>query len=196
MLNEKEIGENFEKYSELLVKFTDPSRVENVKKLLDKYGQRIAMCPSSTREQYHGAYLGGLVKNSINVLTIANKMSKIYSELELGLEGNLALCCLLHDIGKIGTIERERYVMNENTYTRKNGTVFNVEENMPPIHHATNLILQDCQIRLSDDEYQAILLASAGVWSMNELKEYAYKENNLSMLIMQAKRISIQAEKQ
>lgn len=196
MSDETKVVEQFKKYSDLLLRFSEDHRKSSIEKFLSKYETRLAVSPSSTKLEYHGCYAGGLIDHSLSVLSIANKLQKTYKELDLNIEGNLCLCALLHDVGKLGTIHKERFVVNSEEWSiKKYGLLYSTVEGLPPVHHCTMMILQDCGIALTEEEHQAILLASVGPWSLDEMKPYSFKENNLSLLLMQADRISIQIKK-
>ena len=73
-------------------------RSEAALSLVDHLGERLALCPASSRKEYHLAEPGGLVDHSLRVLSNALKLCKTFGW-NVPKE-SLIVACLLHDIGK------------------------------------------------------------------------------------------------
>ena len=116
--------------------------------------------PCSTK--FHLAKEGGLLEHSVNVLHVAEKLSvSLYGAKNLTKEfkDSVAICALLHDIGKIGDFGKSNYVPK----VLKSGKVSEAE----PYETNKDLLYIDHEIRsiklaslfidLTEEEEHAIL---------------------------------------
>lgn len=116
--------------------------------------------PCSTK--FHLAKEGGLLEHSVNVLHVAEKLSvSLYGAKNLTkeLKDSIAICALLHDIGKIGDFGKSNYVPK----VLKSGKVSEAE----PYETNKDLLYIDHEIRsiklaslfidLTEEEEHAIL---------------------------------------
>ena len=62
----EQIAENFDKYRAFFEKLED--RAPAALDLVDSLGERLALCPASSRKDFHCAFPGGLVDHSLRVL--------------------------------------------------------------------------------------------------------------------------------
>jgi Uma2 family endonuclease len=86
MLTAEEITENFNQFRDLLSKIGD--RSESALKLVDHFGERLALCPASSKRSYHNSFAGGLVDHSLRVCKNAVVMMKSYCEQSYARLGN------------------------------------------------------------------------------------------------------------
>ena len=98
MLTPEQIVENYNKFEALAMK-TGEHRQEALKNFFDKMGERLAMCPASSKVDFHNCFPGGLVEHSLRVLTNTIKLAKAM-EIKAPQE-ELIFACLFHDIGKL-----------------------------------------------------------------------------------------------
>jgi len=75
-LTPEQIAENFEKYRGFMEKLGD--RSDAALTLVDGLGERLALCPASSRKEYHHAIPGELVDHSLRVLSNALKLVKAF----------------------------------------------------------------------------------------------------------------------
>ena len=74
MINADKMESNWETYKKLLLKACgETSQLQN---LLDCLGERIVMCPSNMKEEYGGAYPGGMVEHALSVTMKMRKLSQ------------------------------------------------------------------------------------------------------------------------
>jgi hypothetical protein len=73
-LTPEEIAANFDKFRSLCEKLGD--RSETALKMVDSLGEQLALCPASSRKDYHNCMVGGLVEHSLRVLSNAMKLVK------------------------------------------------------------------------------------------------------------------------
>ena len=196
-LTPEEIASNFEKYRSFLEKIGD--RSEAALNLVDKLGEQLALCPASSRKEYHSAYPGGLVEHSLRVLSNALKIVKAFGW-NIPKE-SLIVSCLLHDIGKVGLANddgsvSDYYVPQDSDWHReKLGEMYKYNKDMQYMTTPQRSVhmCQQFGLRLNTDEYLSILLNDGFV--LDENKPYCLKTSPLVYTVMTADYISTMQEK-
>ena len=196
-LSPEDIASNFDKFRSFLEKLGD--RSETALALVDHLGERLALCPASSRKEYHLAEPGGLVDHSLRVLSNSLKLCKTFGW-NIPKE-SLIVACLLHDIGKCGLVEDDGtvvdyYVPQDSDWHReKIGEMYKKNKDMPYMTTRDRSI-HTCQrfgLHLTKDEYLAILLNDGFV--LEENRPYCMKINPLVFVVMTADYISSMQEK-
>lgn len=198
-LSPEEIEANFNTFREWCEK--TGSRSPKVLEMVDCLSTNLAMCPASSRLDFHLPIPGGLVKHCLNVLENAVKLRRVF-KWNIPDE-SLILCSLFHDIGKIGHVERNEdgsrtiidfYIDAEEWKHRKYGERYQWNKEMPAwsIPQLSVFLMQEFEIRLSRSEYLAILLNDGCV--VEENKRYCLQVEPLVICIQQADYISTCAE--
>jgi len=132
--------------------------MEDLLAYLKEEGFYEAPCSGS----YHLAKEGGLLEHSLNVLHIAEKISVVLygaKNLTNEMKDSIAICALLHDIGKIGQFGKPNYVPN----ILKNGTQSEAKpyetnkELLPVDHEIRSITIASMFIDLTEEEQFAIL---------------------------------------
>jgi len=180
------IKSNWETYAKLVSKSGKPG-IEN---LLDVLGERLCMCPASTRVDQYGPYPGGVIEH---VLDVTATMRKLNAALETGLPITSILAVgLLHDLGKVGDLETDYYVeQNSQWHREKLGQFYkyNEELNKMSVSHRTLYLLQHFGVSLTGDEWLAIQLAQGSHFEENRF--YVGHEPTLALVLQQAKQFVI-----
>jgi hypothetical protein len=192
-LTEEKIQEN-EKLVRALVQKMSPSLVEDLNEMLDALPE-FFLAPASSRMEFHGCYVGGLVDHSLRVATNLQTIAKalapgVYDPKELVFLG------LFHDLGKVGDVGVPMYVPNPSEWHRnKLGQLFEVNKDLPymPICDRTMYLLQKFNITLTNEEYIAIRISDGPYEKANE--KYAMKEPDLAVLLHFADRWACAQEK-
>jgi len=187
---EEKIIKNFEIFQKLLTKVGDRSDV--IASFLEKYGERIAVCPSHGVNKRSTAAPGGLVEHSLNTFKIARKLVEAAGvDIE---PGSLALVCLLHEVGKIGDDELDYFIPQNSDWHRERGNVYTYNPELPKMTHAhrTLYILQRAGVNLSLHEWIAILTQHGTASEENRF--YQGCENNLAVILQSAVRIAVMKE--
>jgi hypothetical protein len=196
-LSPEDITSNFDKFRSFMEKLGD--RSEAALRLVDSLGERLAVCPASSRKEYHHAIVGGLVDHSLRVLSNALKLSKTFGW-NIPKE-SLIVSCLLHDIGKCGLVDDngeviDYYVPQDSDWHReKLGEMYKKNKKMPYMTTRDRSI-HTCQhfgLKLTRDEYLAILLNDGFV--LEENRPYCMKIEPLVFVVMTADYISSMQEK-
>jgi putative nucleotidyltransferase with HDIG domain len=180
------IQKNWETYEKLLRRLSD----DNINKMLDDLGERLCMCPASTRLSEFNAEAGGLIQHSLDVTSAMRDLNDAAS---LGVKtASIIKAGLLHDIGKVGDIESDLFVDQDSSWHRDNlGQMYKYNESCQKmsVSHRTHYLLQHFGITLSRDEWIAIQLAGGSHFEENRF--YVGSETTLGILLQQSKSIVI-----
>jgi hypothetical protein len=190
-LTAEQIKENYDKFYKLCMSVKD--RDKQITNFLDHFEERIALCPASSRMQYHNAFPGGLVEHSLRVLKNAYSISKIYDE-KISKE-SLIVSALFHDIGKIGDFEHEYYLPQDSSWHIERGMMYKYNDKIQYMTSADRglYLLQAFDVKLCADEWLAIKLNDGH--EAEENRPYRMKEPTLAVIIHQADRAACQQEK-
>ena len=192
-LDAAQLESNWATYEKLLGKLAD----QPLNELLGALGERIVMCPASPRKDQYGAYPGGMVEH---VLRVTATMRTLARALELGNDppspASILKVGLLHDLGKVGDLEKDYFVDQDSSWHReKLGQFykFNEDLNKMSVSHRTLYLLQYFGVSLTNDEWLAIQLAQGSHFEENRF--YVGHEPTLAMLLQQAKAMTIHLTK-
>ena len=185
-LPSEKIESNWTMFDKLCRRLSD----HNLNNMLDSLGERIIMCPASTKLDQYSPYPGGLVSHSIDV---AGTMRKINDSHELNLQTSSILKVgLLHDIGKIGDLDQDLFTPQDSEWHReKLGQMYKYNENLQrmSVSHRTLFLLQRFNVSLTSDEWIAIQLAQGSHFEENRF--YVGHEPSLAIALQQAKSLVI-----
>jgi len=180
------VKSNWETFEKLCRRLSD----DKLNKLLDDLGERICLCPASTRKDEAGCYPGGLVDNS---LKITAAMRKLNDSFELGVPvSSIIKTGLFHDIGKIGDLNTPMFIEQDSDWHRERlGQIYKFNEDLKraSFAHLSLFILQAFNIALTKDEWIAIQISSGS--QLEENKFYVGHEPSLAILLQSAKRFVI-----
>ena len=188
----EDIAENFNKFRSFAEKLGD--RSEAALAMIDHLGERLALCPASSRKEYHSAYPGGLVEHSLRVLSNALKLSKTFGW-DLPKE-SLIIACLFHDLGKVGDDENDLYLPQDSDWHRdKLGEMYkhNRDIQYMTVPDRGLWLCQHFGLKLSQDEFLSIKL-NDGQYA-DENAPYKMKEPTLADVVHIADYISTKQEK-
>lgn len=178
---------NWDLYVDLVGRIKNEKVKQSLLELCEKTKDRLAAAPASTRLEFVGAFPGGLVQNSLNVLKLAKDINKI-AETEISSD-SLILVCLFHDIGKIGSSEEDYYVEQESSWHRDRGMMYEINKNLDKIHPSQRSLwwLTSVGCPLSEQEIAAITsLNHMGQMYSSELYEAPF----LTMVLQSAIRLT------
>lgn len=153
----EKVTENWNLFTGLVEKKIQDATVRDaLLELCTEVEDRLAVCPASTKTEFVGAYPGGLVAHSLNVLRIMKDLNKTYNA-DLSAD-NLIITALFHDIGKIGTLEEDYYLPQESDWHRNKGMVYEINPIIPKVPVAVRSIwwLTSSGVPLAEHEIHAI----------------------------------------
>lgn len=191
-LSPEDIAANFDKFRSLCEKLGD--RSEAALAMVDHLGERLALCPASSRKDFHSAYPGGLVSHSLRVLSYAMKLCKTFGW-SVSKE-SLIIGCLFHDLGKVGTLDADLYIPQDSDWHREK--IGEMYKHNKDIQHMTVpdrgvWLCQHFGLKLTQDEWLAIKLNDGQY--IQENAPYKMREPLLADIVHQADIIATKEEK-
>ena len=140
--------------------------IEGLLKFMEDCGFYTSPCSGS----HHLCYEGGLAEHSINVY---ETMYTLADKLNYGAEehiDSIAICSLLHDLGKVGDFGQPNYIVNmvkdgrptkaepEQKYKQSESNPYKTNPDIPYVDHEIRSVEYIRRyIELTPEEYQAIL---------------------------------------
>lgn len=196
-LTAEQITENFEKYRSFMEKLGP--RSSSALNLVDTLGEKLALCPASSKKDYHHAIPGGLIDHSLRVLTNALKILKTFGW-DISKE-SLIIGCLFHDIGKVGYVDEndnvvDYYISQDSDWHReKLGENYKHNKDMKYMTTTDRSLwlMQHFGIKLTFEEFVAIRLADGQYAEENA--PYKMKEPILADIVHMADFIATKQEK-
>lgn len=141
------------------------NRIENLEAregaihLCDDLHDRFAVAPASTRTDYVGCFVGGLVWHSLNVLKVM-KALRTSLELESTVSADsMIILGLFHDLGKLGNEKDDYYLPQRSEWHReKLGQLYEINDGMGNIPVAIRSLwwLNHYKVSLSENEVYAL----------------------------------------
>jgi hypothetical protein len=182
----EQIKSNWEMYEKLCSRLSD----HNMTEMLDTLGNRIAMCPASSKEDQYEARPGGLVSHSLKV---TSNMRSLNDAMSLGVPiASILKVGLLHDLGKVGDLDQDLFVDQDSDWHReKLGQVykFNEDLNKMSTSHRTLYLLQHFGVQLTKEEWLAVQTAQGSHFEENRF--YVGHEPSLAILLQHAKSLTV-----
>jgi len=153
-------------------------------------------CPASTRVEYHGAYTGGLLVHTNQVIQTALRVVdsiggiRVFDPMVNDVHvdrASVVRCCFLHDLGKIGDITERYYLEQDNEWRRDNlGETYQINRTLYqrylPVPVRSLWLAQHFGVELTQEEYQAIV-ASDGPQTAMGATISTVRETPLTMLV-------------
>ena len=160
----------------------------DVKAFLEKDGfaARYSFCPASSRKEYFSSFPGGLVYHSLNLVKWVSRFSALMGAENEFDKNSLLRVSLLHCVGKVGTLEEEYYLPQRSQWHRDRGMLYEINPNLQymKIPQRSLFLAQEAGIKLTNDEYLAILLSDGQYDDSNS--SYKYKEPKLALVLQNA----------
>jgi len=155
----KRVQENWATVKSLVNRIENTEAREGAIHLCDDLHDRFAVAPASTRTDYVGCFVGGLVWHSLNVLKVM-KALRTSLELENTVSADsMIILGLFHDLGKLGNEKEDYYLPQSSDWHRqKLGMQYEVNEGMGHIPIAVRSIwwLNNYKVSLSENEVYAL----------------------------------------
>ena len=192
--DEEFVKRNFEKTLSLIKDTVKSDRKEKILSLFDTFQVRYATAPASQQKTYHSAFLGGLCFHNLNVLQWVGRFASLMAKDEFTNE-TLLVVSLLHDIGLIGNRDKEYFIPQTSDWHLKQGLMYEINKDIDFVKtaHRSLFLLQEFDIKLSKDEFVAILLQDGQTDHSNQ--HYSNKEPKLAQILQFAKSTATKAER-
>jgi len=184
------IEANWETYNKLLRRLCD----NNINEFLESLGERLCMCPASPRLSDYSAHPGGLIEHMV---LVTSQMRNLNESLGLQIPVNSIIKTgLLHDIGKVGDLNRPLFYDQDSSWHRENlGQMYKYNDEIQKMSssHRTLCLLQHFGVKITQDEWIAIQISGGSHFEENRF--YVGSEPTLAMLLQKAKAFVIHLEK-
>jgi hypothetical protein len=191
-LTPEEIEQNWKRFCGFLDKLGD--RSEPARAMVDDLGERLCLCPGSSKLDFHNCFPGGLVDHSLRVLTNAVKLCKTFGW-QISTD-SLIIGCLFHDLGKVGDHKDEYYLPNDSSWhVEKLGQVYKCNKDMQfmTVPDRGVFLCSHYGLKLTQDEFLAIRLNDGMYDEANS--PYGMKEPMLADAVHLADLIATKQEK-
>jgi hypothetical protein len=206
-LSADQLKENFD----VLLKVIDakiassPHRYIRLVGLHQKWYDRIATAPASTKLSYHNAFPGGYVLHVLNVVKAVGLVADVWKKMsgkELDFtQEEMYFAAVCHDLGKIGTNTEDNYLPCEEQWMLKKGQMYVMNPKIQYMKTAERslMILQSEGIEMSEKEYLAIKLHDGLYEEANKSYYISYSEDyalktSLPYILHQADLIASKSE--
>lgn len=164
-LTEEQLLQNWNDLMLVIDKNFEGERKEKLKAMYRTFQERMMFTPASGNINYHNAFVGGYVDHVLRVCKCASQTYMLWKSMGSSMEGytmeELMFAALNHDLGKYGDLEKDLYVPNPSDWHRKNqGSLWNLnpELNWMPVQHRSLWLLQQHDIKFSENEMIAIMV--------------------------------------
>ena len=184
----EKLEKNYDLFLNLVGRIKNEEAKNSLLEMCSELKDRLAAAPASTKIEYVGAYPGGLVEHSLQILKISKDLNKVFAA---GVDSDsLIITSLFHDIGKIGDAENDYYIEQKSDWHRsKLGMMydFNHEVSRMPVVQRSLWWLNSSKCPMSAEEIGAISsLHHAGQMWSSEL----YESPILSVILQTAVRVA------
>lgn len=193
--DESFIKKNYEKTISLIESTVVSDRKQKILDLFNFFQIRYATCPASNQKNYYSAFAGGLGFHNLNVLQWVGRFASLMAKDEFSNE-TLLIVSFLHDIGLVGNRDKEYFLPQNSQWHRDLGTMYEINKDIDFVKtaHRSLFLLQDFDIKLTKDEFVAILLQDGQTDHSNQ--NYANKEPKLAQILQFAKMTAMKFEKE
>ena len=196
-LSEQQIQDNWNRLRDIIGKTFSGERLDKLNTMYDYFEDRMVVAPASGREHYHNAMVGGYVEHVLHIVDFSEQIKNLWEQNGADInftDEELIFAALHHDLGKVGDLEDDYYVINESDWHRKNqGKIYN-HNPIPTFMTVTDRacwLLQHFGIKMTENEYIGLRLTDGLYEQANEkyLKTYSKEvslRSNIARILHQA----------
>jgi hypothetical protein len=127
-LTAEQIQKNYDTLINTIQLYITGDRKDKVIKMHDDMKDRFMMAPASSKEHYHNAMIGGYIDHILRVVDLSLKVREMWEQNGGKVDftdEELVFSALHHDLGKVGDLEHDYYIPQDNEWRRKNmGEIF------------------------------------------------------------------------
>ena len=164
-LTPQQIQENWEKLRSLINETFAGERLDDLNKMYDYFEERMMLAPASGKEHFHNAHAGGYVEHVLHITDLVIQIWDLWGKNGATIDDfdkeELIFAALHHDLGKVGDLADDYYVINESDWHRKNqGMIYKHNPNIQYMTVTDRAIwlLQHFGIKMSENEYLGLRL--------------------------------------
>lgn len=115
----QKVTTNWNNYKNIVSKIEDEDKREALLELCEDLHDRFAVAPASTRTDYVGCFVGGLVWHSLNVLKVMRVLRSSLDLENIVSTDNMIILALFHDLGKLGNEKEDYYLPQTSDWHRE-----------------------------------------------------------------------------
>jgi len=205
-LTEQQITQNWTDLRTIINNTFSGERLERLNKMYDYFEDRMCMAPASANVNYHNAMVGGYVEHVIHVIKFAQQVRDLWESNGADINftnEELVFAALHHDLGKVGDLDNDYYIVNDSDWHVKNrGEVYtyNQDLNYMTVTDRACWILQHFGIDMSELEYLGLRLTDGLYEDANEVYLKGYNpmkkmKSNIAYILHQADMMATYTEK-
>lgn len=156
---EERVLKRYERLVKVIESLSDEKRKDAILTMCKEIGVRFCTAPASNRTTYHDCYMGGLFDHSIKVVKNLTKLVETFDVNKKYSRDSVIICGLFHDLGKIGSLEKDYYIPQDSDWHReKLGEHYKYDETITYLFHSERSLwwLHHYNVQLTEVEYQAI----------------------------------------
>jgi len=183
-LTEQQLMDNYQKLVNIVEETFDGERKENLLKMYKFFEDRMIVAPASGKPNYHYCFAGGYVEHVLHIVDTAKKLMKVYESIGAVIdftEEELVFCALHHDLGKVGDLDNEYYLVQDDDWRRKKLNEWfthNPELQYMSVTDRALWLLQHFDVKISQLEYLAIKVSDGMYDDSNKQYLKTFKPEN------------------
>ena len=159
-----QIQENWDRLIGIINDTFTGSRKENLLKMYDHFKDRMMFAPASAKGDFHNAMPGGYVEHILHIIQFSLQLKKVWEDNGAMInftDEELVFAAMHHDLGKVGDLEHDYYIPQDNEWYRKNrGEIYkhNPQLQYMKVPDRGLWLLQHYGVKVTDKEYIGIKL--------------------------------------
>lgn len=195
-LTSQQIVDNWNELLSIIKNTFESPRREKLLELYNHFEDRLPITPASGKTYYHGAYPGGLVEHTLNVIKYAKQLYELWihnGDTPNFTEEELVFAALNHDLGKVGDLDEPYFVDHNEKWRKDRGEIFihNDKIRWMDVADRSLFLLQYFGVRYNQTEMLAIMLHDGMYDDANKSYLVAFTEgkqlkDNLPILLHHA----------
>ena len=176
-LTETDIESNWNKLLEVIEKYFSGDRKEKILKLHTHFDEVMPLAPASSKDHFHNAFPGGYVIHILNVINAALLLKDTWKTAGCTIDftdEELVFAALFHDLGKVGDLDMEYYIPQEDQWRRSKLHelyTLNPQLDYMDVSDRAVFLLMHFNIACSNKEFLALRLAD-GLYNEANKKYY------------------------
>ena len=163
-LTPEQLQDNWKEFTQLLEDTFEGDRLSRLLKMYDHFEERMMFAPASGKEHYHNCHAGGYVEHVLHVTKCAKQLHKLWSDNGATInftEEELIFAAVHHDLGKLGDLDEDYYVPQDNDWWIKNRGEYykhNPKLQFMTVTDRALFLLQHYGVQMTENEYLGLKL--------------------------------------
>jgi len=161
-LTQEQLIENYQKLLNVIDETFDEERGTKLKEMYKFFEDRMIVAPASGKPNYHYCFAGGYIEHVLHIVECAKQIKQVFENVGGTIDftdEELVFSAMHHDLGKVGDLEHEYYLPQEDDWRRKKLNEWftqNPEMQFMSVTDRALYLLQHFGIKVSQQEYLAI----------------------------------------